>query len=150
MPKLYYVDDQSDYKANLSHIVSNAIAGTTITPDIKYYEEVERFMVDITTADPSDAFLLDISMPVPRLLKTYRGIWPQDHPGAGQFCGIALAKWLLDKSLADKQQIAFITHWDIQESEHKKAAEELGIDDVGYFTKNDPVPLRDWIKKRFP
>jgi CheY-like chemotaxis protein len=146
MPKLYYVDDQSDYRTNLSHIVADAIADTNITPDIKYYEEVERFMMDITTADPSDAFLLDINMPVPRRLKTQR-VWPTGHLGEDQFCGIALAKWLLVKASARKEQIAFITHWDNLKGEHETAAIELGIDE--YFTKHDPKPLQGWIRGRF-
>lgn len=109
MPKLYYVDDQTDYKATLSHIMSIA---TTSLPDLKMYTDVESFMKDVqkTPPDSSDSFLLDINMPVPRRLKTQPGIWPADHAGEDQFCGIALAKWLLNKSYASNQDQSSVHH----------------------------------------
>lgn len=150
MPKLYYVDDQTDYKATLSHIMSIA---TTSLPDLKMYTDVESFMKDVekTSPDSSDSFLLDINMPVPRRLKTQPGIWPADHAGEDQFCGIALAKWLLNKSYASNQdQVAFITHWETLQGEHEAAIRKLNIGIITYHRKSESIPLRDCVKQRFP
>lgn len=153
MPKLYYVDDQTDYKATLSHVMSIATAGTTSIPDTKMYTDVESFMKDVEKAspDPSDGFLLDINMPVPRWLKTQPNIWPANHAGEDQFCGIALAKWLLSKSYAaNHDQVAFITHWETLQDEHEAAMQELSIGNIKFNKKSEAIPLQDWIKERFP
>lgn len=152
MPKLYYVDDQLDYKETLSLIIEHAIAQPIRASMLNQYTDVDRFMRDIEAAirDPLDGFLLDINMPVPRRLKTKMNIWPTGHAGESQFCGIALAKWLLQRNHAhDPSQIAFLTHWDALEDRHEAATMELSIVNIEYRKKSELITLRRWITQRF-
>ena len=150
MPKLYYVDDQTDYKATLSHIMSIA---TTSLPDLKMYTDVESFMKDVqkTSPDSSDSFLLDINMPVPRRLKTQPGVRPPSRRR-----GSVLRHRISE--VAAQQGLCFESgpgrvHHALGNAAGRTRSGYSFQNDVGnirYHNKSESIPLRDWIKQRFP
>jgi hypothetical protein len=154
MANLYYVDDQMDYIASLNSSLAIADPGSKLKFEsyVGVNRAVERFMdaIQKSPLDPLDAFLLDINMPAPNRLKLARNVWPDGHAGDHQFCGIALAKWLVIKNPVASQQIAFITHWEILRVEHQEVAGKLNltITNDNYFPKNDSIPLQRWLASK--
>lgn len=129
---LHYVDDQTDYHASLE--MALAMAGNK--PELKSWlggDAVEKFMREIHPT-ATDRYLIDINMPVPRELKKL-AIWPKSGVDPHS-CGIALAKWLVEKKKCDIARIAFSTHWGQENIRIQEELEELIIGPGKVFNKN--------------
>ncbi len=150
---LYYVDDQDDYLATLETELAIIQSDYQLNSRFVGMIPAERFMGEVDkslTLNDSDLFLIDVNMPTPRELKRISKIWPTNHLGDDQYCGIALAAWLINDNKVQKERIAFITHWNSEQGEHEKALKELKIkfdSDSGaanYFTKDGSPSITKW------
>jgi hypothetical protein len=138
MPKkLFYLDDQEDTLSSLENIFYEIVDTKILElePEVGTRQIVQGFMKKIKENPEQHYYILDINMPASRELKQIRGIWPQDHLGDIQFCGIALAKWLTEKGVP-QDHITLLTHWVNFEETHKDVLSELKIDGVRWVAKH--------------
>jgi hypothetical protein len=140
MPKkLFYLDDQEDTLSSLETIFYEIIQPNVIQlkKEVGTNQIVQAFMNKIEEENAEQHYyILDINMPVPKKLKLKGGIWPQNHLGDNQYCGIALAKWLHTEKEVPKEHIALLTHWVNFEETHKDVLSELQIDGVRWVAKH--------------
>jgi hypothetical protein len=158
MPKkLFYVDDQEDTLYLIKTLFDEMVFRSVLELELKLYVGTGRIVqIFMNKMEKQNAeqhyYILDINMPIPRQLKLQAGIWPQDHPGDSQYCGIALAKWLHTKKDVPQKHIALLTHWvDLQEF-HQNVLSELELDDVVWVAKHKirrhlGKKLKEWGEK---
>lgn len=140
---LYYVDDEDNQVAALETWLAVANSGYTLKPYTQG-DRVAQFMEEVATAGSDDRFLLDVFMPPPRPLRL-QDVWPAQHAGEAQYCGIALAVWLVNKKGIAASRIALYTHVDRQ-AEHEATLKQL-LPEVQpeRFGKSDLEGIRTWL-----
>jgi hypothetical protein len=140
MPKkLFYLDDQEDTLYSVETIFDEILEPSILELELHVgsYQVVEAFMNKMEELDTEQhRYVLDVNMPASKKLKQIRGIWPQDHLGDSQFCGIALAKWLYTKKGVPQENIVLLTHWVNFKETHKYVLTELKLDSVRWVAKH--------------
>lgn len=138
--KIYFVDDQEDTIYSLQTIFDEIFNSDILELNREYVGTdniVQRFMKDIEEQNAEEHYyILDINMPASKQLKLKGRIWPEDHIGDNQYCGIALAKWLHTEKKVPQEHIVLLTHWVNFEETHKDVLSELELDGVRWVAKH--------------
>ena len=148
--ELYYVDDSDTFTYALKTLLTKISWHLSLNSEGQPFNEwyVRSFMPAIDKTDKKSLhdkwYLLDIKMPVPKRLETLP-YWPPGYKGDSDFCGIVLARWLVEEKGVDKNHVGLITQWTALEPPLLDEAKSAG---VRVFSWYETSKLLDWLKPK--
>lgn len=146
MPNLFYVDDSTLMVHTLREVLK-PLSDTWRLVAIAEPRAPARFMTLMTESrhDTADRFLLDVFMPAPRALRML-DVWPAGYTGDDQFCGLALARWLMTAHEIEHSRIGLLSHVDAERDHHQMLARMFEHKPPSYFRKAHLGRVHEWLQ----